>query len=51
MLQVIYRAEGAGLVAPQVGIAKGFFVYDCQGQKGVIANPIIVDRSRVLSRR
>jgi peptide deformylase len=48
MLQVMHRAEGAGLAAPQVGIAKRFFVYDCQGEKGMIANPVIVDRSRAL---
>lgn len=48
MLRVMYAAQGVGLAAPQVGIAKRFFVYDCDGQRGLLANPRIVERSRAL---
>lgn len=49
MFTVMYAAHGAGLAAPQVGIAKRLFVYDCEGQRGVLANPEIVERSSALS--
>lgn len=49
MLKVMYAARGVGLAAPQVGIAKRFFVYDCDGQRGFLANPRIVDRSATLA--
>ena len=49
MLRVMYAARGVGLAAPQVGIAKRFFVYDCDGRRGLLANPAIVERSRDLS--
>jgi peptide deformylase len=45
MLQVMYADHGAGLAAPQVGIPKRLFVYDCDGERGMIANPVIVERS------
>ena len=48
MMLVMYAAQGAGLAAPQVNIAKRFFVYNCDGVKGMIANPVIVSRSRQL---
>lgn len=48
MLRVMHAAQGVGLAAPQVGISKRFFVYDCDGSRGVIANPAIVERSRDL---
>ena len=49
MHQVMRRAHGAGLAAPQVGIAKRLFVYDCGGHRGLLANPVIVDRSQALA--
>ena len=49
MLRVMYAAHGAGLAAPQVGIAKRLFVFDCEGQRGVVANPVIIERSVSLS--
>jgi len=48
MLRVMHNARGVGLAAPQVGIAKRFFVYDCDGQSGLLANPTIVERSSAL---
>lgn len=49
MHRVMRNAHGAGLAAPQVGIAKRFFVYDCEGHRGLLANPVIVERSRALA--
>lgn len=49
MLRVMYAVRGVGLAAPQVGIGKRFFVYDCEDRRGLIANPAIVERSRELS--
>ena len=49
MLKVMYAAHGVGLAGPQVGIGKRFFVYDCEGQRGLLANPVIVERSHDLS--
>ena len=49
MFKVMYAAHGAGLAAPQVGIGKRLFVYDCEGQRGVLANPSLVWRSTTLS--
>jgi peptide deformylase len=49
MQRVMRKAHGAGLAAPQVGIAKRLFVYDCEGHRGLLANPVIVDRSQTLA--
>src|SRR5690348_16432520 len=49
MHRVMHKARGVGLAAPQVGIAKRLFVYDWEGHRGLLANPVIVDRSRELS--
>lgn len=48
MLRVMHNAAGVGLAGPQVGMAKRFFVYDCLGHRGLLANPVIVERSRDL---
>jgi len=48
MLRVMYAVRGVGLAAPQVAIGKRFFVYDCDGWRGLLANPVITDRSREL---
>ena len=46
MLQTMYEAPGIGLAAPQVGIAKRFFVYDLGDEDGarVLVNPEITGR-------
>ena len=49
MHAVMRNARGVGLAGPQVGIAKRLFVYDCEGQRGLLANPVIVDRSPALA--
>ena len=49
MMKVMYAVQGVGLAAPQVGIGKRFFVYDCGRRRGLLANPVIVDRSRELA--
>jgi peptide deformylase len=41
MLTTMYEAPGAGLAAPQVGVRKRLFVYDCGDGPGVIVNPEI----------
>lgn len=48
MMRVMYAVRGVGLAAPQVGIGKRFFVFDCEGRRGLIANPVITERSREL---
>lgn len=42
MFETMYAAPGVGLAAPQIGVAKRFFVYDSGEQKGALANPEIV---------
>lgn len=49
MLRVMYAVHGVGLAGPQVGIAKRFFVYDCEGQRGLLANPVIAERTEDLA--
>jgi peptide deformylase len=43
MFEVMYEAPGIGLAAPQVGVQKQLFVYDNDGQTGVVINPTIKD--------
>lgn len=45
MFTTMYDAPGVGLAAPQVGVQKRFFVYDHEGRKGVLINPIIKESS------
>ena len=42
MFDTMYRAEGVGLAAPQIGLSLRLFVMDCEGIKLVAANPEIV---------
>lgn len=42
MFETMYRAEGVGLAAPQVGLSLRLFVMDCDGLKLVAANPEII---------
>jgi len=43
MLQTMYAEPGIGLAAPQVGIAKRFFVYDVGDGPQTLVNPEIVE--------
>jgi len=47
LLDTMYRAEGVGLAAPQVGVPLRLFAYDVREPElpsGVVANPRIVER-------
>ncbi|MEM8923656.1 MAG: peptide deformylase [Actinomycetota bacterium] len=41
MLATMYEQPGIGLAAPQVGVAKRFFVYDIGDGPNVLINPVI----------
>ena len=41
MYETMYKAEGIGLAAPQVGINKQIVVIDYQGEKFTLINPVI----------
>lgn len=43
MFQTMYKADGAGLAAPQVGILKRVAVIDADGVKLELVNPEIID--------
>lgn len=43
MLDVMYRAPGIGLAAPQIGIRKQLFVWDVDDAPTAIVNPVIVE--------
>ena len=43
MFVSMYDAPGIGLAAPQVGVQKRFFVYDYDGNPGVLINPKIAE--------
>ena len=48
MAQTMYKEEGVGLAAIQVGIAQNFFVYDDseeQNNPRVLCNPVILSQS------
>lgn len=40
MLETMDHAGGVGLAANQVGVSKRVFVFDCQGMRGHIINPV-----------
>ncbi len=40
MLETMDHAGGVGLAGNQVGVAKRVFVFDCQGMRGHIVNPV-----------
>lgn len=40
MLETMDAAGGVGLAGNQVGVAKRVFVFDCQGMRGHIVNPV-----------
>ena len=42
MFETMYEAEGVGLAAQQIGLARQLFVMDCEGIKLVAANPEII---------
>lgn len=39
MFETMYDAPGVGLAANQIGVSLRLFVYDVEGEKGVVANP------------
>ena len=43
MFDIMFKAPGIGLAAPQVGVQKRLFVYDIGDGEGVIINPEIVE--------
>jgi len=45
MLETMFRANGAGLAAPQIGISKRIIVLDVDGQFHVLINPELVEMS------
>lgn len=40
MLETMDDAGGVGLAANQIGLAKRVFVYDCDGLRGTLINPV-----------
>src|SRR5919199_6190509 len=42
MFETMYKEDGVGLAAPQVGLSLRLFVMDCEGIKLVAANPEII---------
>ncbi len=45
MFDTMYRANGVGLAAPQVGILKRIVVIDCGEEPYVLINPVILETS------
>lgn len=45
MFDVMYKAPGIGLAAPQIGVQRQVFVYDIDEERKVILNPQIVESS------
>jgi peptide deformylase len=45
MFETMYKAEGVGLAAPQIGLSLRLFVMDCDGIKLIAANPEIIEKS------
>ncbi|MFN8037942.1 MAG: peptide deformylase [Acidimicrobiales bacterium] len=43
MFTTMYDAPGVGLAAPQIGVQKRLFVYDHDGEEGVLINPEITE--------
>lgn len=43
MFDTMYRANGVGLAAPQVGILKRIVVIDCGDEPYVLINPVILE--------
>ena len=41
MFETMYDAPGVGLAANQIGVSLRLFVYDVEGAKGVVANPVL----------
>lgn len=46
MLRAMYAAHGAGLAGPQIADPRRYFVYDCDGDRGVLVNPTLHEASR-----
>jgi peptide deformylase len=41
MFDTMYDAPGVGLAANQIGVSLRLFVFDVDGEKGVVANPVV----------
>jgi peptide deformylase len=41
MFDTMYDAPGVGLAANQIGVSLRLFVFDVDGEKGVMANPVV----------
>src|SRR5690606_850926 len=41
MFETMYDAPGVGLAANQIGVSLRLFVFDVDGEKGVVANPVL----------
>lgn len=46
MLETMRVAPGVGLAGPQVGVLERLFVWEVDGENGVLVNPVITKRSR-----
>ncbi len=56
MFATMAVAEGVGLAAPQIGVSRSVFVYDCpdesgERQRGHVVNPVIVSTEGPLDER
>lgn len=49
MFETMYAADGVGLAAPQVGVAKKIAVIDYRGDKYVIINPEITNEGPLIT--
>ncbi|WP_084961229.1 peptide deformylase [Thermoactinospora rubra] len=41
MFEAMYAAEGVGLAGPQIGVPRRLFVYDVNGRRGHVVNPVL----------
>jgi peptide deformylase len=41
MFETMYDAPGVGLAANQIGVSLRLFVFDVEGERGVVANPVL----------
>ena len=45
MIDTMREAPGVGLAGPQVGVLERMFVWEVEGEHGVVVNPVIVERA------
>ncbi len=51
MAEVVIRANGIGLAAPQIGTSKRIIVIDLEGTFHVLINPVIIDHSDKVTKK